>query len=60
MSVKVGKSEEGLHVFNFSRFWPILYDVDFLGIHCKSGWRQNVSEVFDCLFVEGAFIGVCV
>ena len=60
MSVKVGKSKEGLHIFNFLGFRPILYDINFLGVHGKSIRGQDVSEVFNCLSMEKAFVGACV
>ena len=40
-SVKVTKSEEGLNVFDFLGNRPIENGLNFLGVHCKSGWRKN-------------------
>jgi len=36
MLVEVGKTEERLNVFNFSRFGPILDNLDFVGCHGKA------------------------
>ena len=38
-SVEIGEAEEGLDVLDFARFGPILNDLDFCGIHCKTVWR---------------------
>ena len=39
VSIKVTKSKEGLN--GFARNRPIENGLDFLGVHCKSGWRNN-------------------
>ena len=37
--VEIGKTQEGLDVPDFASFGPVLDDLDFCGIHCKTIWR---------------------
>jgi hypothetical protein len=55
VSVEIGKSEERLDVFDFSRFGPIF---DGLDLHGKAIWRQNVSEIFHGVVVALASEGI--
>ena len=41
--VKIGKSQEGLDVFNLLGFRPILNDLDFVGGHGKATQRNDVA-----------------
>ena len=43
--VKVHKSEEGLNVLNFLRFWPIRNGLNFLCRHGESIGRETETEV---------------
>src|SRR5882672_2527903 len=56
MTVKVGKTEEGLNVLDFSGFRPILDYLDFVVGHREAFGRQHVSEVFAGSDVELAFV----
>src|SRR5467141_4273429 len=55
-TVKVGKTEEGLNVLDFSGFIPILDYLDFVLGHGEAFGRQHVSEVFAGSDVELAFV----
>ncbi|KIM65442.1 hypothetical protein SCLCIDRAFT_112672 [Scleroderma citrinum Foug A] len=52
MTVEVGKSEEGLDVLHFTRFWPVLDSLDFLQRHGEAIGGQVVAQVFHGSRVE--------
>src|SRR5467141_3103792 len=54
--VKVGETEEGLNVLDFSGFRPILDYLDFVLGHGEAFRRQHISEVFAGSDVELAFV----
>src|ERR1700693_3985398 len=54
-AVEVCEAKERLNVLHFAWFWPILNGADFDGVHRKTCWRQNVSEVFNSRRIEDAF-----
>jgi len=56
VTVKFGKTEEGLDVLDFLRFWQVLDDLDFVQGHGEAFWRQNISEVFTGSGMELAFV----
>ena len=60
MLVKVGKSEKGLDIFDFSRFRPILYNIDFFLVSIVCLVRDTVVCIQDIqLSVCGkTFIGM--
>ena len=60
MLIEICESEEGLHIFDFSWFRPILDDFDLVFGHSEALWRENVSEVFDGVYVEKAFVSMSV
>ncbi|KIK74725.1 hypothetical protein PAXRUDRAFT_174858, partial [Paxillus rubicundulus Ve08.2h10] len=45
--VEVGGTEEGLHVFDFLRFWLISDSSDIVGGHSQAAREEEVSKVFD-------------
>src|SRR5882724_13109763 len=55
-TVEVGKTEEGLDVFDFPGFWPILDDLDLVRGHGEAFGGQHVSEVFAGSDMELAFV----
>src|SRR5882724_8693558 len=55
-SVKVGKTEKGLNIFDFLGFGPILDYLDFVRGHGEAFGRQHISEVFAGSDVEFAFV----
>src|ERR1700676_4244345 len=55
LAVEVCEAKERLNVLHLAGFWPILNGADFDGVHRKTCWRQNVSEVFDSRNIEDAF-----
>jgi len=56
MTVKIGEAKEGLDVFDFPRFRPILNDLSFVGSHSESFGRQHISEVFIGSDMELTFV----
>src|SRR5882672_9321573 len=56
MTVKVGKTEEGLNVLDFLRFGQILDNLDLVWGHGEAFGRQHVSEVFAGSDMELAFV----
>src|SRR5882672_1844908 len=56
MTVKVGETEEGLNVLDFSGFRPILDYLDFVLGHGEAFGRQHISEVFAGSDVEFTFV----
>src|SRR5882672_1923491 len=54
--VKVGETEEGLNVLDFSGFKPILDYLDFVLGHGEAFGRQHISEVFAGSDMELAFV----
>src|SRR3979490_1562299 len=58
MSIEICESEEGLHIFDFSWFGPILDDFDLVFGHSKAIGQENLSEVFNGVYVEEAFVSV--
>jgi len=59
-SIEICKSEKGLHIFDFSGFGPILDEFDLVLGHSKAvGW-ENVSEVFDSVYMEKAFVSASI
>src|SRR5882672_864234 len=56
MTVKVGETEEGFNVLDFSGFWPILDYLDFVLGHGEAFGRQHISEVFAGSDMELAFV----
>src|SRR6266481_9923849 len=58
VTVKVCETEEGLSVFDFLWFRPILNDLNFVGSHCESFRRQHISEVFTGSDMELTFVCV--
>ena len=56
MSIEICESKEGLHIFDFSWFWPILDDFGLVFGYSEAIGRENVSEVFDGVYVEEAFV----
>src|SRR6266481_8613012 len=57
-TVKIGESEEGLNILDFSRFRPILNNLNLVRSHCESFRRQHISEVFTGSDMELAFVCV--
>ena len=43
MVVEISKSKEGLNVFDFMRFWPILNSLDFVSSHGQTIRREDVA-----------------
>ena len=43
MLIEIGKSQEGLDVFDLSGFGPILNDLDFVGGHSEATQRQDIA-----------------
>ena len=43
MLVEIGKTQEGLNVFNLVGFRPILNDLDIVGGHGETAWRKDVA-----------------
>ena len=60
MSIEICESEEGLHIFDFSGFGPILDDFDLVFGHSEAIGQEDVSEVFDSVYVEEAFVSVSI
>ena len=60
MLIEVCESEEGLNIFDFSWFRPILDDFDLVFGHSEAVWRENVSEVFDGVYMEEAFVSASI
>ena len=60
MSIEICESKEGLHIFDFSWFQPILDDFDLVFGHSEAIGRENVSEVFDGVYMEKAFVSASV
>ena len=56
MMIEVGETEEGLNVLDFTWFWPILDNLDFIGGHRQAIGREHVSEVFTGSDVKLSFI----
>ena len=42
-SVEISKTQEGLYIFNLSRFRPILNDLYFISCHGKSTQREDIT-----------------
>ena len=55
-TIEVCEAEEGLDVFDFPRFGPLLYDFDLVFGHLKSARREDISEILDGVSVEGTFL----
>src|SRR5882672_7875515 len=55
-TVKVGETEEGLNVLDFSGFRPILDYLDFVLGHGEAFGGQHISEVFSGSDVELTFV----
>src|SRR5882724_5690292 len=55
-SVKVGKTEERLNIFDLSGFRPILDYLDFVRRHGEAFGRQHISEVFAGSDMEFTFV----
>ena len=54
--VKVGKTKEGLNIFDFSGFGPILDYLDSVRGHGEAFRRQHISEVFAGSDMEFTFV----
>ena len=54
--VEVGEAKEGLYVFNFPRFRPLLDNFDFLIGHCQAEVCEYISEELNGISVPFAFI----
>ena len=56
MTVKVGKTEEGLNILDFPGFGPILDNLDLVWGHGEAFRRQHISEVFTGSDMELTFV----
>src|SRR5882672_8725929 len=56
MMVEVGETEEGLNVFDFLGFRPILDNLDLVWGHGEAFGRQHISKVFTGSDMELAFV----
>lgn len=58
--VEVAETKEGLNVFDFLQLWPILYSFDFVIVHTKTSWREDVSKVFHSIRFKFTFVCACI
>src|ERR1700679_1175924 len=56
-SIEVTKTQKGLNILNFTRFWPVHNDLNLILGHSESVGGDNKAEVLDTIFVELAFRG---
>lgn len=55
--IEVTKTQKGLNILNFTRFWPVQNDLNLILGHAESVGGDNKAEVLDTIFVELAFRG---
>ena len=55
--IEIGKTQEGLNVFNLSGFRPILNDLDLVGGHGETAQRKDIAYILDCIDMEETFVG---
>ncbi|KIK76261.1 hypothetical protein PAXRUDRAFT_170434 [Paxillus rubicundulus Ve08.2h10] len=58
VAAEIGKTKEGLDVFDFLRFQPIGDHFNFVRGHCQSMLPELVEYFLDMLFVRGHILGV--
>ena len=57
MPIEVTKTQKGLNILNFTRFWPIQNDLNLVLSHVESIGADDKAEVFNTSLVELAFRG---
>ena len=57
MPIEVTKTQKGLNILNFTRFWPIQNDLNLVLSHAESIGANYKAEVFNTSLVELAFWG---
>src|SRR5260221_12516102 len=60
VAVKVCESKEQLYIMHIPWFWPALDCGYFLQVHMEPGRGQYETQVFQCICVEFAFLGISV
>ena len=60
MSIEISKTQEGLYIFNFLWFRPILNDLDFSGTHLESLRSDDMTEVFNGFRMETTFLTISI
>ena len=55
--IEVTKTQKGLNILNFMRFWPIQNDLNLVLSHAESFSADDKAEVFNTSLVELAFRG---
>ena len=55
--IEVTKTQKGLNILNFTRFWPIQNDLNLVLSHAESIGANDKAEAFNTSLVELAFRG---
>ena len=60
LSVKVGEAQERLYITHIAGLRPCLDGGDFSLVHFQAFRGQYEAQIFHCVHVEGALLGVCI